>query len=185
MGVDAMLRELNPRYDMSHYGPRDSFLSGFKNLGWFVCNQVKSVVRGGLVGVTLGAPVGVIASFVTDKSLDESVASYAAMGGITLLAIDYTQQAFRFTNHHFKHYLKMPLKGRIAVYSISGVLSAAMMASEGLYKKDLAAVNTAFTQKADVNQDGVIDSNELNSVNQALTTYYSSTNTPFTFKRLS
>lgn len=68
-GLELLLKELNPKYDMARHTDDTSFLAISKDFGIAFLNYGKSFVRGGIAGGIIGVSAGTLYSLVSGEDI--------------------------------------------------------------------------------------------------------------------
>ena len=104
MGMEQLLRELNPKYDLARhtYTRGDSLLRELKEIGFFTLNVGKSVVRGSSTGAVIGLAGGTIYGLI-NNDVPNGLEFGVPLGIIYGSGIDATQYLARFCISRIKN----------------------------------------------------------------------------------
>ncbi|MFH1181509.1 MAG: hypothetical protein V1702_00980 [Candidatus Woesearchaeota archaeon] len=95
MNAATIMKELDPKYDLSRHIHDDSIGGGFKDLGVLALNLGKSFVRGASVGALVGTASGLVYGIVSGdvpKGTIEGLRNGTALG----LVVDISQYGIRY-----------------------------------------------------------------------------------------
>ena len=98
MNQNLLLRELNPRYDLSRHDFDDVswFGASIREPSLLAVNLTKSVVRGGAPGALIGTAIGGLCGLLAGEDIKRATAIGTFSGGILGAGIDLTQYAARY-----------------------------------------------------------------------------------------
>jgi len=95
-GLELLLKELNPKYDLARHHYDTSFSGMFKDLALVFVHWAKSMARGGIIGGVIGAGLGSLYSLSSGEDVLKGL-EYARVYGLGLGAtLDLSQYTLRW-----------------------------------------------------------------------------------------